>query len=260
TMAGFTGGDVYQEEFDPKAFLEYFNFGTNALGDECVIFALKHFCSLKGDTLIDIGTGPTIHQLLSACECFENIITSEYVDRNRQELEMWLKKEPGAFDWSPVVKYVCELEGNRDKWAEKEAKLRKAIKQVLKCDVHKSNPVDPVVLPQADCLISVECFEASCADLDAYRAALKNVSSLLKLGGHLVLCGDLGCSFYMVGTKRFSCLVLREEFLREAKAFRGPHSILRTRAHCNPDTSLQNRYSPYPVWGEGILFNFFCIF
>ncbi|XDA84142.1 hypothetical protein R6Z07F_013962 [Ovis aries] len=27
---------------------------------------------------------------------------------------------PGAFDWSPVVKYVCELEGNRNKWAEKE--------------------------------------------------------------------------------------------------------------------------------------------
>lgn len=25
----------------------------------------------------------------------------------------WLRKEPGTFNWSPVVKYACELEGDR---------------------------------------------------------------------------------------------------------------------------------------------------
>uniref|UniRef100_A0A8C4YIJ0 Nicotinamide N-methyltransferase n=1 Tax=Gopherus evgoodei TaxID=1825980 RepID=A0A8C4YIJ0_9SAUR len=146
---------------------------------------------VTGDTLIDIGSGPTIHQLLSACESFKEIIT-------------------------PVVKYMCELEGNRGKEAEKEAKLRKTIKQVLKCDVHQSNPMNPIVLPPADCLVSSLCLEAACKDLTTYRIALKNIGSLLKPGGHLVLSGVLGCSFYMVGPKRFSSLVLGEEFLREA--------------------------------------------
>lgn len=68
---------------------------------------------MKGDTLIDIGSGPNIHQLLSACESFKEIIASDYTDRNHWELEKWLKNEPGAFDWTPVVEYVCELEGNR---------------------------------------------------------------------------------------------------------------------------------------------------
>lgn len=68
---------------------------------------------VKGDLLIDIGSGPTIYQLLSACESFKEIIATDYTDQNLQELEKWLKKDPGAFNWSIVVEYVCELEGNR---------------------------------------------------------------------------------------------------------------------------------------------------
>lgn len=68
---------------------------------------------LGGDTLIDVGCGPTISQLLSACEHFQEIIALDYTDRNRQELQKWLKNEAGAFDWEPVVKFVCELEGDR---------------------------------------------------------------------------------------------------------------------------------------------------
>ncbi|CAM5172041.1 unnamed protein product [Eretmochelys imbricata] len=220
-MAEFTGGDDYQAEFDPKAYLGHYKFGEGTWGEEYLNFALKHYCKtftsggVKGDSLIDIGSGPTIYQLLSACESFKEIIASDYTDRNRRELEKWLKNEPGAFDWTPVVEYVCELEGNRGKEAEKEMKLRKTIKQVLKCDVHKSNPMHPIILPPADCLISSLCLEAACKDLNTYQLALKNISSLLKPGGHLVLSGALACSFYVVGPKRFSCLVLREEFVRE---------------------------------------------
>lgn len=66
-----------------------------------------------GDVLIDIGSGPTIYQLLSACEVFREIIATDYTPQNLQELQKWLKKEPGAYDWSSVVQHVCELEGDR---------------------------------------------------------------------------------------------------------------------------------------------------
>ncbi|XP_060106565.1 nicotinamide N-methyltransferase-like [Heteronotia binoei] len=221
-MAEFTGRDVYQAEFDPRAYLEYFQFGAGTLGDEALEFYLKQLCKtfaagrLKGDTLLDLASGPTIHQFLSACESFGSIVASDPVDRNRQEIEMWLKKKPGAFDWAPIVKHVCELEGNRDKWAEKEAKVRKTVQQVLYCDVLQSNPLAPVTLPQVDCVLAVECLEAACKDLSSMQAALKNISSLLKLGGTLVLVGILGCSFYMVGSRKFSSLVLTEKNLRDA--------------------------------------------
>ncbi|XP_059587756.1 nicotinamide N-methyltransferase-like [Alligator mississippiensis] len=226
-MAAFTGGEVYKAEFEPTAYLEYFKFGRGTLGDEFLTFVLKHYCktftsgAVTGHTLTDIGSGPTIYQLLSACESFKEIIASDYIDQNCQELLKRLKNEPGAFDWTPVVQHVCELEGDRNKWAEKEGKLRGAIKCILKCDVHKSNPLDPVVLPPADCLVSSLCLEAACKDHSSYRAALRNISSLLKPGGHLVLSGDLGTSFYMVGPKKFFCLVLTEEFLRGALSATG---------------------------------------
>uniref|UniRef100_A0A8C3FRM8 Nicotinamide N-methyltransferase n=1 Tax=Chrysemys picta bellii TaxID=8478 RepID=A0A8C3FRM8_CHRPI len=222
TMAEFTGGDDYQAEFDPKAYLNHYKFGEGTWGEEYLNFVLKHYCKtftsggVKGDTLIDIGSGPTIYQLLSACENFKEIIASDYTDRNRQELEKWLKNEPGAFDWTPVVKYVCELEGDREKWAEKEEKLRKKVKQVLKCDVSKSNILAPASLPQADCLLSALCLEAACKDLNSYRAALKNISSLLKPGGHLVMVIVLKETYYMVGQRRFSCLYLERESVEEA--------------------------------------------
>lgn len=68
---------------------------------------------IKGDTLIDIGSGPTIFQFLSACESFREIIATDYSAQNWEEMNRWLKKEPGSFDWTAVVKYVCELEGDR---------------------------------------------------------------------------------------------------------------------------------------------------
>ncbi|NXT03631.1 NNMT methyltransferase, partial [Jacana jacana] len=171
---------------------------------------------LRGKTLIDVGCGPTIYQLLSACEHFQEIIALDYTDQNRQELEKWLKKEAGAFDWRPVVEYVCELEGGRQTWAEKEEKLRKKVRQVLKCDVTKANPTDPVTLPPADCAVSTLCLEAACKDLATFRSALRNVGSLLKPGGHLVMVTVLRETYYAFNKQVFSCLHLEKAAVEEA--------------------------------------------
>ncbi|KAM8927363.1 nicotinamide N-methyltransferase-like [Pelodytes ibericus] len=217
----FTGGDVYQTSFDPGAYLSAFcSFGTGR--DSVLNFRLQKcwetFRSggVGGDVLIDIGTGPSIYQLLSACETFNSIIATDFTDRNRQEFEKWLRKEPGAFDWSELSKAVCKLEGNGVTWEEKEEKLRTRVKNVLKCDVTKSNPLDPAVIPPADGLISTLCLETACKDFTAYRTALRNISSLLKPGGHLVLIGVLGNTFYRVGNQEFFCLPLDEQSVRKA--------------------------------------------
>ncbi|XP_059786341.1 nicotinamide N-methyltransferase-like [Balaenoptera ricei] len=73
---------------------------------------------------------------------------------------------------------------SRDRGAEKEERLRRAIRQVLKCDILKERPLEPAVLPRPR--------------------------------GHLVLSGDFEASFFMVGVKRFSALPVDEKFLREA--------------------------------------------
>ncbi|CAI9616957.1 unnamed protein product, partial [Staurois parvus] len=171
---------------------------------------------IRGDVLIDIGTGPTIYQLLSACESFPYIIASDFTDQNREELEKWLKNDPEAFDWSEIVKTVCEIEEKKDEWEEKQNKLRSRIQKVLKCDVTKTNPLDPTEVPLADCLITSLCLETACKDLEAYRCSIQNITRLLKPGGHLVLIGALGNTYYMVQQKAFFCLSLDEDVVRGA--------------------------------------------
>ncbi|XP_017523935.2 nicotinamide N-methyltransferase isoform X3 [Manis javanica] len=222
--SSFTSKDTYPTHFNPRVYLEkYYSFGSKHTAESEILKNVlknlfKIFCrdGMKGDLLIDIGSGPTIYQLLSACESFKEIIVSDYSERNLQELEKWLKKEPGAFDWSPVVAYVCELEGNRVKVPEKEEKLRQAVKQVLKCDVTQSRPLGSVSLPLADCVLSTLCLDAACPDLPTYRAALRYLGSLLKPEGFLVVVDALKSSFYMVGEQRFSSLVLGREEIEAA--------------------------------------------
>ncbi|XP_068118215.1 nicotinamide N-methyltransferase-like [Hyperolius riggenbachi] len=219
SMPELRGPLYYQSRFDPKVYLKTY---CGLPGNPRLLFILKHLAEIfnsgkvKGDTLIDIGSGPAIYQLMSACETFENIICTDLTDKNREELKAWLTSQPGACDWSPVVQHVCHLEGDRITWREKEDRLRKAIKQVLKCDVMEKNPTDPVVLPQADCILSCLCLESACKDHEAYTAALNNMTTLLKPGGHLVMAGVLGGKFYMVGEVKFLGVSLSEAFIRES--------------------------------------------
>ncbi|XP_007444837.1 nicotinamide N-methyltransferase-like [Python bivittatus] len=220
----FTEKDVYAEHLDPKDYLEtYYNVGPLDEGTGLLLtFFLKGahrafiLDGITGDTLIDIGSGPTVHQFLSACESFREIIATDYAEQNREEMRRWLKKEPGAFDWSPIVKYVCELEGDREKWPQKEEKVRRAVRQVLKCDVTQPNPLAPLVLPPADCLISTLCLDGACKDIPTYRSAFRNISSLVKPGGHLLFHSTLEEHYYMVGQRRFSALYLEKEVVEEA--------------------------------------------
>ncbi|KAK9394951.1 nicotinamide N-methyltransferase-like [Crotalus adamanteus] len=221
----YTGKDFYTEHFNPRAHLENYykvKLEDGGLG-QFVTFFLKGahraftIDGIKGDTLIDIGSGATIHQFLSACESFREIIATDYALQNRKEVQRWLKKEPGAFDWTPIVKYVCDLEGDREKWPEKEEKVRRTVKKYLKCDVTQPNPLAPLVLPPADCLLSSLCFDGACRDIPTYRSAFRNISSLLKPGGHLLFYSTLEGHYYTVGQHRFSNIFLEKDMIEEAE-------------------------------------------
>ncbi|CAJ0940355.1 unnamed protein product [Ranitomeya imitator] len=220
----FTDKDTYQDIFDPEGYLNtYYNPKSGLLVvDGFLNFALKKLCEafgkrgVRGKTLIDIGHGPTIYQDLSACESFDEIIGADYTDRNREYYERSLRNEAGTFDWTNVIQKVCAMEGKGMSVEEKKKKLRDTVKKTMKCDVLNDNPLEPLMLPQVDCVMSLCCLECACCDLDTYRNVLKNVSSLLKPGGHLIIMEVLNCSTYLSGGKRFSCLVLTEEFMRSA--------------------------------------------
>ncbi|XP_048418206.1 nicotinamide N-methyltransferase-like [Stegostoma tigrinum] len=218
----FTDGNYYEKKFDSRIYLETYYASPlgNRMENDFLPFVLKNLVKVfSGDsrfhTLLEIGCGPCLHCALCATEYVEELVLSDYASNNRQEIEQWLQNDPRAFDWSPVAKFVCELEGNREKWPEKEKKLRDCIKQILKCDVHQNNPLHPVELEPVDCLMTSLCLEAACKDEAAYCSAVRNVTSLLKPGGKLIVVSVLNETFYTVDKYKFSCLKFDQAFLEK---------------------------------------------
>ncbi|XP_075459236.1 nicotinamide N-methyltransferase-like [Ascaphus truei] len=213
----------HDEEFDPKGLVEiYFCDENYHLIEELVDYPMKQlhetFSSrrVRGDILIDISMGPTVYHLLSASDIFKEIIVIECSEPNIEEFEKWLKKDPGTSEWSYAAKALCELEGNREEWQVKEDKVRRAVKQVVKWDVSKDNPLDPVILPQVDCVLSLWCLNTISRDKDAYRSNLRKCASLLNIGGHLLLFVGLNMTYYKLGEHKFFILPYDKKFLREA--------------------------------------------
>ncbi|XP_056400844.1 nicotinamide N-methyltransferase-like isoform X2 [Hyla sarda] len=177
---------------------------------------MKNARHIKGNVLIDLSPGSYVHHLYSACEFFQHIIVLKVSDRCILELKRWLDSRTGAFDWEHAAKLHAEIEGNSDQFQDKEGKVRSAIPHVLKCDFEKENMADPIVLPPADCIISVWLLEATCKDQDDYIRYLRKFSGLLKPGGHIMLIGALDMSYYTVGKDKFHAFTYDEDFARKA--------------------------------------------
>lgn len=124
--------------------------------------------------------------------------------------------------------------------------MRRAVKQVLKCDVTQSQPLGAVSLPLADCLLSTLCLDAACPDLPAFRAALRNLSSLLKPGGYLVIIDALKSNYYMVGEQRFPSVCLDREAV-EAAVREAGYAIKQFEV-------ISQSYSPAMAKNEGLFF------
>ncbi|KAI1230347.1 hypothetical protein IHE44_0010315 [Lamprotornis superbus] len=178
-------------------------------------------CEIRGRTLIDVGSGPTIYQLLSACDHFEEIVATDYLAVNREELARWARGEPGAFDWSPFIQHVCKIEGRGEPWQDKERRLRERLRRILPIDVHRPEPLGAPLRPPADALLSAFCLEAVSPDRAAFVRALAHVGNLLRPGGHALLLGALGESFYLAGPARLPVVPLQESDVREALAAAG---------------------------------------
>ncbi|OCT66971.1 nicotinamide N-methyltransferase [Xenopus laevis] len=213
----------HDEEFNPcHLFDTYGGIDKTISKEELVENPLKFFYNIfssgcvKGDMLFDISVGSSVYSNFVAVDYFKNIILLESSDCCINAKEKWIRNEPGAVEHSHVAEFVCFLKGQSTEWKEHEEKTRRAIKQVVKWDITKENPLGAVVLPQADCLTSWYYLEAVSKDQYMYINLLKKFSSLLKIGGHLFLFAAINVSYYTIGQHKFAALKCDEEFIRKA--------------------------------------------
>ncbi|XP_069473409.1 indolethylamine N-methyltransferase-like [Ambystoma mexicanum] len=213
--------ETYKKYYDADKELSTYFSNESGFDEDSIMAPLKHWirvlCSgaVKGDTLILYGGAYNLSLLFPACGYFKDFIIIDFLESRVKSAKKWINKESGAFDWSRVAEMVCELEGDSEKWSEKEDTLRCTIKEVIVCEPSDTHPVAPKIPVQADCLIAPFSLEVLSIDQDAFREAIKSLSPLIRVGGCLILIILLECTFGMLGNFKFPFLSLREEFLRQ---------------------------------------------
>ncbi|XP_075700136.1 nicotinamide N-methyltransferase-like [Rhinoderma darwinii] len=210
--------------FDSRQFLEhYFSDKPDMVfGDDTLkfvienlrqVFAMGH---IDGDILIDLSAGSFVHHLYSACEFFKNIVVLKVNNRCIMELKRWVDERTGAFYWGHTSTLLQVKEENSDQCQDQEAKLRSALQHVVKYDLEKENMTEPLVLPPADCVITTWLLDVISKDQDDYIRYLRKFSRLLKPGGHLIIIGSLGTTYFTVGKDKFHVFTCDEDFARKA--------------------------------------------
>ncbi|XP_075695274.1 nicotinamide N-methyltransferase-like [Rhinoderma darwinii] len=211
-------------DFDTRQCLEHY-FSDKAdmvFGDDSLKFLIENLRQvfevghINGDILIDLSSGSIIHHLYSASEFFKNIIVLKVNNKCIMELKRWVDERTGAFYWGHTSKHLQENEENSDQFQDQAAKLRSAIQHVVKYDPEKENMTDPLVLPPADCVISVLLLDLISKDQDDYIRYLRKLSMLLNPGGHLMLMGCLDTTYFTVGKDKFHIFTYDEDFVRKA--------------------------------------------
>ena len=198
------------------------------IGKVCDFFKATKFDTVKpGEPLkvLDYGCGPVIAHVISAAGIIATEITlAEFTDGCRKALQLWLDKDPSAWDWMPHIKYVVQtLEGNEDECeiTQREENLRKSIKAVVPCDIRQDPPIaEAFAGPQYDIVMSVLCLEGACETRDDYKGAVRKLTSLIKPGGYLLLYCSLKTTehygHYHIGGNKFTFLGVSLEFVLES--------------------------------------------
>ncbi|KAM4807806.1 indolethylamine N-methyltransferase-like [Rhinophrynus dorsalis] len=216
--------NYHEHEFDPNHLLYTYlsNSAAKGIRENIYMYPMEKIHielasgRVRGNTLIDISFGPNISHLLAVCEFFNEITVLESNELCIKELEKWINKEPDAFDWSHALAFASGLKGSSNQWQETEDKLRKTIKHIRKCDFTKENPIDPVVLEKADCVLIVWGLTAISKDYESFCSNMKKIASMLKLGGHLIMFGSINTSYFVIGDQKYHALSINEESVTEA--------------------------------------------
>ncbi|KAL3871345.1 hypothetical protein ACJMK2_039352 [Sinanodonta woodiana] len=213
---------VPYEAFDPEKYVAtYYSSiaGHKEEGDVLKFFLDGLYEAFKsgnitGKKLLDVGTGPIPNMAFCAAPWFEEITLSDFSQKNLEFLRKW--KDGEINHMGPVFEYLLNLDKSSS-IEERQDELRRKIKNIVFCDVTKPNPVASTVVDGDlfDAITCSNCLEVASITLDEYAKSVRNLSSLLKPGGHLVLEGALEQTFYRVGDFSFKCTPINEDQLRD---------------------------------------------
>lgn len=163
-------------------------------------------------TLLEMGGGPTIYQLISAAPKVGEIIFTDYSQNNLDIVRNWRNKKHSF--WDKYIEHSLKTDkdiSKRDIFARKK-EIADKIKKLVLLDAGKT---DNYLINQFDIVQSSFCLESSTDDISEYKRMLKNVFYYLKPQGIFLMTALEGAIAYKVGKKYFPAIYLDKELAKE---------------------------------------------
>lgn len=163
---------------------------------------------------LDFGCGPIMPYILPLVPKVQEIHMAEYLSSNRAEVEKWLLGRDDAHDWQEFTLEVLRLEGVDPNVAAantREQAARNCITHVLPGDATEADPLGSAKHEFYPLVTTHYCAESVSSSKEKWRVYMRNIMSLIKPGGVLILSACGGGTFYRVGDCLFPGAGLNEQ-------------------------------------------------
>jgi nicotinamide N-methyltransferase len=206
-------------DWNARDYLDYYYSQSSVPDDEAVIcrFIARGLADIgrQFPAGLELGCGPVLHHAAQAIPWVDRLDMADYQDSNLEEIRRWLRKDPGAFDWSVYLAAaggVLDAEHRRlGSLAEREAQMRARI-QLLSCDLRDDLPLGKPV--QYPLVTSYYCAEWVTPTIEGWRDTMRRVTSLVASGGHLFLAGVHATEYCVLNGRRVPCARVTSEAVR----------------------------------------------
>ncbi|NEQ55247.1 MAG: hypothetical protein F6K11_34855 [Leptolyngbya sp. SIO3F4] len=193
--------------FEARSYLEEYFLDVNQEYEQLYRFWVKSANQFKSETVaLEIGVGPTLYSTFPLVMNCREVHLADYAYESFAETRKWLNNQADQFDWMPHIELILQIEaaslGLKIPHADmhqRAAMTRKAVTQLLACDMRQAHPLQLKGNPQAGALSAYDvvtahyCTEAATSNNEEWQAAIANLASLVKPDGFFLLsvCSNL---------------------------------------------------------------------
>jgi len=165
-------------------------------------------------SIMDIGCGPSICNVISASLCSRRIYLAELLEGNRNEIIKFLCNDPDAWNWLPYFEFQATLESDEDPTSI-EKRLKRSITGILECNLADEQVFAPDVFrKKVDVMICSLVFDVICIDIKQLESVMNRALRFLSDDGLMLVQGSLGEHHYSVGSAMLPVLdINQDEFM-----------------------------------------------
>jgi SAM-dependent methyltransferase len=161
------------------------------------------------EVALDYGCGPTVHHAVALVPKAKQIHLAEYLPGNLAEIQKWLDASQDAHDWKTFTRYILQLEGNdspsESDILEREQESRRRIVKLSTSDAGDDDPLGTDMRGFFPLVTTHYCAEGATNCKETWAKYMRNIASLVRPGGTLILSACGAADFYMVGDRLFPC-------------------------------------------------------